>query len=153
MTKAESSRLIPRKLTANLELSKVFLLFAVMMEMAIVNRFSYPPVTVVDEELRNQMIGKEHQMSLVSSRVFRSLPVCSLAIRTKAVCSAVHFARTSLRARRRRAYCVHVLNENAEFRLFSPRQTKCTRTRSHGGAFGGISPQILLCTEKFALNM
>nr|CAB3256291.1 integrator complex subunit 1 [Phallusia mammillata] len=35
----------------------------VLMEMAIVNRFTYPPVTVVDEEMKNQMIGKEHQMA------------------------------------------------------------------------------------------
>ena len=37
------------------------------MEMVIVNRFSYPPVTLVDEEVRSQMVGKEMQMGLVSS--------------------------------------------------------------------------------------
>uniref|UniRef100_H2XNV6 Uncharacterized protein n=1 Tax=Ciona intestinalis TaxID=7719 RepID=H2XNV6_CIOIN len=37
----------------------------VFMEMSIVNRFSYPPVTVVDSDLRSQMTGKELQMSLV----------------------------------------------------------------------------------------
>ena len=35
------------------------------MEMTLVNRFSYPPVTVVDEDVKNQMISKEHQMALV----------------------------------------------------------------------------------------
>ncbi|XP_076816735.1 integrator complex subunit 1-like [Clavelina lepadiformis] len=37
----------------------------VFMEMTLVNRFSYPPVTVVDEDVKNKMISKEHQMALV----------------------------------------------------------------------------------------
>ena len=35
-----------------------------------VNRFSYPPVTLVDDEVRNQMIGKELQMALVRLMFF-----------------------------------------------------------------------------------
>ena len=34
--------------------------------MALVNKFSYPPVTVVDVDERNHMIGKEQQLALVS---------------------------------------------------------------------------------------
>ena len=35
------------------------------MEMILVNRFSYPPVTLVDEDDRNQLIGKEVKLSMV----------------------------------------------------------------------------------------
>lgn len=39
------------------------------MEMALVNKFSYPPVTVVDVDERNHMIAKEQQLALVSVKV------------------------------------------------------------------------------------
>jgi len=53
----------------------IFELFSVLMEMLIVSRFSYPPVTLIDEDARNQMVGKEMQMALVSM-----LELCSVFV-------------------------------------------------------------------------